>query len=131
MAEYFPVNDEKAYEAGYIISYVVGSNNEYQLADKAYDSHMVGVTSENPSVVLNNPAVGPPVGMTGRVKVKLVNSKKLIKGGDYLTTSKVSGLAQLATKAGSVIGYAVSNQKEGEDFVEILLMPGVYHNPKH
>ena len=40
---------------------------------------MVGVISKEPSVVLNDPSVGPPVALTGRVNVKLVNSKNLIK----------------------------------------------------
>ena len=34
-----------------------------------------------------------------------------------------------ATKPGPVIGYAVKNQKHGEDFVEILLQPGKYYIP--
>ena len=39
-------------------------------------------------------------------------------------------MGQLADKEGPVIGYAVRDQKEGEDFVEILLQPGRYFKPK-
>ena len=87
---------------------------------------MVGVISKEPSVVLNDPNEGPPVGLTGRVVVKLVESNKLIKGGDFITSSNQKGLGQKATKPGHVIGYAVSDQKQGEDFVEILLQPGTW-----
>ena len=91
---------------------------------------MVGVISQNPSVILNSAKVGPPVAMTGRVKIKLKPSENLIKSGDYLTSSDMPGYAELSEKAGTVIGYAVTNQKNGEDEVEVLLLPGVFHIPK-
>ena len=90
----------------------------------------MGVISNEPSVVLNDPKVGPPVGLTGRVNVKLIKSDQLIKSGDFITSSSQKGLGQVATKEGPVVGYAVRDQKEGEDFVEILLQPGRYYKPK-
>ena len=36
---------------------------------------------------------------------------------------------QLLIQIVKVIGYAVRNQNEGEDFVEILLQPGRYYQP--
>jgi len=47
-----------------------------------------------------------------------------------LTSSADPGKAQLATKPGAVIGFAVTNQIEGEDWVEILVQPGKFHYPK-
>ena len=38
-------------------------------------------------------------------------------------------MGQLADVEGPVIGYAVRDQNEGEDFVEILLQPGRYYKP--
>ena len=35
-----------------------------------------------------------------------------------------------AGKTGPVIGYATKNQKQGEDFVEILLQPAKYYIPE-
>ena len=58
-------------EPGLIISYSGGEKNEYILAEEPYSEHMVGVISKEPSVVLNDPKEGPPVGLTGRVIVKL------------------------------------------------------------
>lgn len=128
LAEYFPVSG--AISNGMIVSLVPGgSDDQYKLSDKPYDQFMVGVVSENPSVMLNSTQVGPPVALTGRVKVKLAHSDKLIKSGDFLTTSDKPGCAQLATKAGPIIGYAVKNQKAGEDFVQILVQPGRYYIP--
>lgn len=127
LAEYFPVKG--SFVPGMIVSLTPGTDDEYQLSDNPYDQFMVGVISENPSVMLNSSQVGPPVALTGRVKVKLQKSDRLVKSGDFLTTSDVAGYAQVATKAGPIIGYAVKNQKQGEDFVQILVQPGRYYIP--
>ena len=127
IAEYFPVND--GVEIGHIIASEPGKSDYYKLADDPYCNHLVGVISNEPSVVLNDPSEGPPVGLTGRVNVKLVDSENLIKSGDFITSSNQKGLGQIACKEGPVIGYAVRNQKLGEDFVEILLQPGRYYKP--
>lgn len=130
LAEYFEVDKEQGIENGLIVSLKPGSDNEYEIADAPYSDHIVGVISENPSVVLNNPHVGPPVALAGRVRVKLVEgSPTLIRSGDFLTTSSFAGKAMKATRPGRVIGYAVTNQKQGEDFVDILVQPG-FHWPK-
>ena len=128
VAEYFPVND--GVDVGNIIAAESGKSNSYKLADEPYCNHLVGVISNEPSVVLNDPKEGPPVGLTGRVNVKLIKSEQLIKSGDFITSSSQKGLGQKANHEGPVIGYAVRNQKEGEDFVEILLQPGRYYKPK-
>ena len=127
MAEHFPVAGTPA--TGMVVSYKPGTDNDYELTDKPYDMHIAGVISENPSVVLNNPTKGSPVALAGRVKVKLVQSDRLIKGGDFLTSSNIKGRAQLATKIGPTIGYAVENQQPGNDYVEILLQPGRTYFP--
>lgn len=126
MAEYFPVNGE--FVEGDVISFIPGNDNEYIRSSKPYDDFIAGVVSSNPSVVLNNPNSGVPIGLAGRVKVNIVQGE-LIKSGDFLTSSSIPGKAQKAVKAGAVIGYAVTNQKAGETSVEILLQPGRYYSP--
>ncbi len=128
LAEHFTLNTE-AYEPGMIVSYQSGSDNIYQLTSHSYDPLMVGVVSENPSVVLNSSKSGPPVALVGRTIVKMAKGQPLIKGGDFLTTSNDPGRAQLANKPGAVIGFAVENQVEGQDWVEILVQPGKFHYP--
>ena len=117
-------------EPGIVVAYVPGSDNEYVQCNEPSSDHIAGVISENPSVVLNSSEQGPPVALAGRVKVKLIASDQLIKGGDFITSSAEPGLGQKATKPGPVIGYAVKNQNPGEDFVEILLQPGKFYIPK-
>ncbi|MCB0754228.1 MAG: hypothetical protein H6603_05655 [Flavobacteriales bacterium] len=128
MAEYFEVVDEDV-EAGHIVSLIPGSENEYTMTEKGYDPYILGVVSENPSVVLNSPDVGPPVALAGRVNVKLVAGMPLVKSGDFITSSPQRGLGMKARKPGTVIGYAVENQIEGQDHVEVLLQPGRFYYP--
>ncbi|MBN2729263.1 MAG: hypothetical protein JXR53_08565 [Bacteroidales bacterium] len=116
-------------QPGFVVSYVPGTDNEYVLCEEPYSNHITGVISENPSVVLNSPKQGPPLALAGRVNVKLIDSDELIKGGDFITSSAVAGYGMKATQPGPVIGYAVKNQKPGEDFVEILLQPGKFYVP--
>lgn len=127
VAEYFPVSGD--YETGDVISFIPGENNEYRRSSKAYDQFITGVISENPSVVLNNPDVGPPVALAGRVKVNIAPGHPPIKSGDFLTSSPIEGKAMKATKAGSTIGYATTNQNPGEGFVEIMVQPGKFYIP--
>ncbi len=117
-------------EPGLVVSYVPGTDNQYVLCEEPYSNHITGVISENPSIVLNSPNQGPPLALAGRVIVKLTDSNELIKGGDFLTTSSIPGHAMKATQPGPVIGYAVKNQLQGENFVEILLQPGKFYVPQ-
>lgn len=127
VAEYFPVSGD--FLVGDVISFIPGENNEYRRSSKAYDQFITGVVSENPSVVLNNPDVGPPVALAGRVKVNIAPGHPPIKSGDFLTSSPIEGKAMKATKAGSTIGYATTNQNPGEGFVEIMVQPGKFYIP--
>ncbi|MCP4438894.1 MAG: hypothetical protein GY810_08105 [Aureispira sp.] len=130
MAEYFEVAADEEAGIGHVVVLKTGTDNEYALSKEPYAQHIVGVVSENPSVVLNSPKAGPPVALAGRVKVKVVAGNELIKSGDFLTTSAEAGKAMVATEAGPVIGYAVANQKEGNDYVEILVQPGRFYYPR-
>ena len=129
LAEYFEVDNTYAVEAGHIVVLKAGTNNEYTLSSTPFEQNIVGVVSTDPSVVLNNPNVGPPVALAGRVKVKVKRTNDLIRSGDFLTTSDVPGLATIATEPGPVIGYAVENQVDGQEYVEILVQPGRFYYP--
>lgn len=132
LAEHFNVisPDNIPIEQGMVVTYKVGSDNVFEITDKPYSLYIAGVISENPSVLLNDASQGYPVALAGRVKVKVKPSNELIKSGDFLTTSDVVGKAQKATQPGPVIGYAISDQKPGEDFVNILLQPGRFYSGK-
>jgi len=79
-----------------------------------YDKKILGVISDNPSVV-GNAAGGKHendphyklVGLLGQVNVKVSAENGPIEKGDYLTSSSTPGVAMKATRPGQVIGKAL------------------------
>ncbi len=74
----------------------------------------IGVVSTKPGVTLNADAKPDthhpnlyPIGLSGRVPVKVSNENGPISVGDYLTSSPIPGVAMKATKPGIVIGKAL------------------------
>ncbi len=81
-------------------------------AEKPYQSELLGVISTNPNEVigqnftsLENPR---PVALNGRIPVKVSSENGQIGIGDNLTSSSIPGVAMKATKAGQIIGKALS-----------------------
>ena len=106
-------------------------------SDKEYQSEVIGVVSDNygdfSSTGNNikkedNPM---PVALNGRVPVKISNSSEAINAGDYITTSAENGKAEKATKAGEVIGKALTSwtPNSGQDTVMIFIEQGYYDGP--
>lgn len=90
---------------------------------KAYDSTVLGVISTNPGMVLSGSAgAGTPVlvALSGRVPVKVSNENGNIAVGDYLTSSSIPGVAMKATKAGAIIGTAMTGYA-GDDVGEVVV----------
>lgn len=126
LAENFFINNGFA-EYGDIVSIEPGNQNQLSICKSAYNPYIAGVVSEKPSVYLNNPTEGIPIGLTGRVKVK-VDKNAMIRSGDFITSSNVPGVGMRLEKSGYVVGVAMEDQKPGEPYVMILLQPGRYIN---
>ena len=126
LAEHFNVKASKDVDIspGMIVQFDVNNSLAFKLADEPYSQHISGVISANPSVMLNSPAEGTPIALTGRVKVNLKPGMPLVKKGDFITSSDLPGLGQVAEKMGTVVGFAISDQLVGNNEVEILLQPG-------
>jgi hypothetical protein len=79
----------------------------------AYDSHLMGVISTAPGLILGLPqtSTGAAVflALVGRVPVLVSTENGAIHAGDYLTSSSVAGVAMKATKKGMVIGQAMQD----------------------
>jgi hypothetical protein len=91
----------------------------------AYDSSVVGVVSDNPSIVAgkvdsDNKAI---VAMVGVVSVKVVDDGGEISKGDLLTSSSVSGYAMKADKyvGGTIIGKALEDFTGEKGVVKVLV----------
>lgn len=134
LAEYFKVNTLEKIEAGTILSVMPDGSAKLQIADKAYDSKVVGVISGangvSPGLMLQQKGVEAvdgdyPIAITGRVYVKADATKYGIKAGDLLTTSTMKGYAMKVKSykkaQGAIIGKALTDLNEGTGMVLVLL----------
>ena len=107
----------------------VNAQNQRQVikSQGAYDSKVMGIVSTAPGLLLGlngeNVALGaeasgypanadprkPAVALNGKVPVKVSTENGVIKTGDYLTASSISGVAMKATKAGLIVGQALES----------------------
>lgn len=100
-----------------------------------YDETMLGVISTKPGMLIGGDDLldgkgGVPVflALAGRVPVMVTMENGPIKPGDYLTSSSTPGLAMRATRAGPVIGKALTGFSGPGDgvvtvFVQNSLLP--------
>ena len=87
-----------AVEAGTVMT--IGEGTILQPSTTPYDTHVVGVVSTNPGVILKTKEGGNPgeamIALTSRVPCKVDASNGPIHTGDLLTTSSVPGHAMKA-----------------------------------
>lgn len=87
----------------------VDADNTNTPCKKAYDSNMIGVIVENPSVSFIDLSGGTPVVSLGNVYANVTVKNGVIKKGDFVTSSDISGVAQLAKKSGYILGVALED----------------------
>ena len=95
---------------------------------RSYDSGTVGVISTQPGMVLGNGADAGnggravPLALSGRVPVKVSTENGPIHPGDILASSSTPGVAMRATKAGAIIGQALTGyDDEGVGEVTVFI----------
>jgi hypothetical protein len=87
-------------------------------SQKPYDSQLIGIVSTKPALVIGGTegaANGTPIALTGRVPVRVTTENGSITTGDFLTTSSTPGVAMKATKAGPVLGQAMTDMVGDSD----------------
>lgn len=111
LAEYY--TSESELEPGTVVRLDQRSVGAVAKADSAYQADILGIVATAPGLVL-----GPKeeqsyaVALVGRVPVKVISQNGPIKAGDRITASDVPGYAMRATKAGRVLGTALSDLSE-------------------
>ena len=99
-------------EPGKVVSIDYSIEGGVRESSTSYDTGVLGVISSNPGIILSsNSVLGTTpvmVALSGRVPVKVTAENGEIKPGDYLTSSSVLGVAMKATKAGAIIGTAMT-----------------------
>lgn len=126
VAEYMPVADLS--DAGSIV--FVGTDGKIRASVKPFDASMLGVVSEAPSVLINNPKEGSPIGLVGRVKVKVCDEGGAIRHGDAITTSSQKGTGMKATRAGPIVGLALETFEGKSGKVLVMLQVGRWYVPE-
>ncbi|MCI0479500.1 hypothetical protein L0Y59_03065, partial [Candidatus Uhrbacteria bacterium] len=90
----------------------------------AYDERAIGVVSTKPGLLLSDrPKTGGTpviVALAGRIPVNVTAMNGTIAQGDYLTSSPIPGVAMKATKAGNVIGQAMTSF-DGEGTGQVMM----------
>jgi hypothetical protein len=85
-----------------------------------YDPNLMGVISTKADIVMGSGMTTGGVqnvvlGLAGRVPVKVTAINGIIKPGDYITSSSIPGVGMKATKAGQVVGQALTGWNPAVD----------------
>lgn len=109
----------------------VDKSNVNSVCSKKYDSNMIGVIVENPSVSFISSNGGVPVISLGNVYTNVSSVNGAIRRGDFVTSSDIPGAAQLAEKSGYILGVALEDylnediNTTGKILVSVNIRPAV------
>jgi hypothetical protein len=118
--------------AGMVVSLDSSLSNSVRPSARAYDTHVAGVVSAMPGVVLGQAGPGKAlVSTTGRVIVMVDATRHPIRIGDLLVTSDLPGLAMKSQplrvngvsihRPGTIIGKALEPLMKGRGKILVLL----------
>jgi hypothetical protein len=83
-----------------------------------YDKGLMGVISTNPNIIMgsnDDPGTRTVIlALAGRVPVRVTTENGVIEPGDFITSSSEPGLGMKATKAGPIVGRALTGW-DGDD----------------
>ena len=108
---------------------LAGGASQISKSQGAYSDKILGIASTKPGQVIGeNDGTGQavPVALTGRVPVRVTAKNGDIKPGDYLTSSDVPGVAQLATKSGYTIGKALTAYSGSDEGTVVVFVENGY-----
>ncbi|HEY7915262.1 MAG TPA: hypothetical protein VIG62_25365 [Blastocatellia bacterium] len=126
------VSARESLSAGTVVSLDAKRRNSVVACTRRYDTHVAGVVTKQPGVILGEGGEGKVmVATTGRVKVKVDARRSGIKIGDLLVTSGEPGLAmksqpirvggRLIHRPGTIIGKALEPLAGGRGEILVLL----------
>lgn len=131
IAENYPTTDISI-EAGDVVSMDPQNPENIIKASDVTRNGLMGVISTAPGVLLGRKTENArPVGLSGRVPVKVNMEGGAITIGDPLTVSSIAGVAKKATTSGRIIGYALHNFsgiQQGK--IIVFLNPGHWSAPE-
>jgi hypothetical protein len=107
------------------------NNHGVKKSTGAYQEGMLGVVSTAPGFIAGAFTEDSyPIGLVGRVPVKVSTENGPVRAGDYLTSASIPGYAMKATYAGRVIGKAMEDLTEANTKVCPGVAAGLRENVK-
>jgi hypothetical protein len=129
LAEIYNTNESNLV-MGDLVSIDPSLNSGVKKSSKAYDKNIIGIVSTKPALVIGGGdregQSAVPIALSGRVFARVTAENGSIKPGDLLTSSSIPGVAMKATKAGQVIGQAMTGF-EGEGVGKVLAFVKNYY----
>ena len=130
VAEWVPAR--QAIAAGTVVVTDASLPNAVKPSRRAYDTHVAGVVSTQPGVILGQGGPGKVmVATTGRVRVRVDATGRPVRVGDLLVTSGKAGTARRSIpirvggarlhRPGTIIGKALVPLAKGEGEILVLL----------
>lgn len=107
---------------------VIASTPEgYMLSKLDYDPSLYGVTTDNPAVTLESVTASGFISVitNGKAYVRMSGEGGPIASGDFVTSSKVPGVAQKAVVSGFVLGTALSSFAPANPKDQTLLLVSI------
>jgi fibronectin-binding autotransporter adhesin len=132
LAEVYYTNDPSV-SPGDVVSISGNGVSQVKKSSVAYENNTIGIVSTRPGQIIGeNDGTGYTtlIGMSGRVPVKVTNEGGDIRPGDYLAASNTPGKAMKATKAGQVIGQALTGFSGSEDGLVVAFIKNTYYDAK-
>jgi hypothetical protein len=132
LAEVYYTSDPSV-TPGDVVSISGNGVSQVKKSSVAYESNTIGIVSTRPGQVIGeNDGTGYTtlIGMSGRVPVKVTNEGGDIRPGDYLAASNTPGKAMKATKAGQVVGQALTGFSGSDAGVVVAFIKNTYFDGK-
>ena len=111
--------------AGTVVVMADDGHKSVRASDRAYDNTVVGIVSDNPSIIAGKIVNKKKaiIAMMGVVSVNVTNDNGQIKKGDLLTTANLEGYAMKATdfRPGTVLGKALENLSGKKGKIKVLV----------
>ncbi|MEK7572423.1 MAG: hypothetical protein AAB493_01010, partial [Patescibacteria group bacterium] len=130
LAELYPTNDYSL-TGGEVVSLDPEMGIGVKRTNGSYDKGVLGVVSTKPAMIIGGRGgegiSGVPIALSGRVPVKVSPENGEIKKGDVLTSSSIPGVAMKATKAGQMLGIAMTDYNpDGDGKVMLFIKTGYF-----
>lgn len=112
LAEIYYTRDDSL-KAGDVVSLDSSLEAGVKKSSTPYDREAIGIIATKPGLLLGDESSdyegrAVPVALSGRVPVSVSTENGPIRVGDLLTSSSVEGVAMRATKAGQIVGQAMT-----------------------